>query len=289
MATVYLAPSPTGDDTRTYAAAQNSATPWATFAKVQSGATSTDTINVAAGTYTQTASITFTKSFTFVGPPPVSGMPVAVVDFNGTNYRWINNTDSKTMSFSNMRFIGQTATTNNESMMWFGSGVAFTLIISNCVFNNIVVYGDGSSNNSGIIMVGSAGTGSVTITNSLFYNITKAAAAGGGTILDIWGTQTSSLTGCVVSHTGSGTSLLTQFFRNHAGGNSTVHKNGIYKTTTATSIGTSQTYSYTCGYNFTSAPTGTGVITSDPLIIDDVGANFHISQSSPCIGTGITP
>lgn len=61
MATVYVAPAPTGDDTRTYIEAQNPSTPWATPARVEAAAVAGDTAIYADGVYTSIADPAYTK------------------------------------------------------------------------------------------------------------------------------------------------------------------------------------------------------------------------------------
>jgi hypothetical protein len=44
--------------------------------------------------------------------------------------------------------------------------------------------------------------------------------------------------------------------------------------------------SYSCFYSFSTTPTGTGNITSDPLFVDPSNSNFNLRATSPCIATG---
>lgn len=68
------------------------------------------------------------------------------------------------------------------------------------------------------------------------------------------------------------------------------HRNSIYYGNSCTwktgPSGYSQTISYCCCHNITGSPSGTGVITSDPLFIDLDNANFRLRPDSPCIDTG---
>ena len=46
------------------------------------------------------------------------------------------------------------------------------------------------------------------------------------------------------------------------------------------------TATYTDFYQVTSAPSGIGNITSDPLFVDAANGNFNLRPASPCIDTG---
>ena len=70
-----------------------------------------------------------------------------------------------------------------------------------------------------------------------------------------------------------------------------IFKNNIFLNTgtpLAIGSGDSVTFSNNCTFTgWTTIPTGTGNITTDPLFVDAPNSNFNLRPTSPCIGAGV--
>lgn len=267
MATVYL--SPTGSDSYTYAQAQNSATPWATQGKVQSSATTGDTVMMAAGTYTW-ATISFTKTFTWYGASLANGLPTTILDAGGGGVAWGGNHIFYNILFQNAKPSGANSGIFNAAVPIFTrcvfKNISFggysntqlirsypystELVLTNCLIVDVPVV-DASSQH----IIGA--NGPVTFVGCTVVN----SSAVSGEIVYAYSALTFTIKNCILSNAGGGLAL----------------KNG-----TVTFAA-----SYSDIYNFASTPSGTGVITSDPQFIDEASGNFRLRPTSPCLNVGV--
>lgn len=286
MATVYLAPSPTGDDSRTYAQAQNSATPWATFGKVQASGVSGDSVVVAAGTYPTPG--TLSKILTWIGPSLSGGLPTAIIDGAGAS----SLITIQSQTFSNIMFQNYSKTTA-QSVFNTGNNLT-TNIFNNCAFRNMDLQCGISGDGFGLFSI-DQNQATFTFTNCLFYDLRTASGSLAKSWLVDGRNGTINFTGCVFAHTaGAGaTGLAGVFRRNTTSGTYTITiKNSIFYSSTSISYATGSGYTSSATYSdffqISGNPAGTGVITSDPLLIDPVNANFRTRPGSPCWWTGIS-
>lgn len=272
MTTVYL--SPTGSDSYTYTQAQNPATPWATPGKVQTSATSGDTVSMAAGTYTF-SSVTFTKSFTFIGATLSNGFPTTILDGASVSATW--SFSGQTISLTNLMF--QNVVISTSTRLFFGNGTG-TLNATSCVFRTIQL----NDANAFVLREPLAGT----FTNCLFYGITSS----GHTSTGLFAFPTAlTLNNCTI-YLSDSTNYVKNIVHTTISGTITITNLVAFSITSSTSwrnaAGTATwQLTYSCLYNFGGSPSGTGVITSDPLFVDAANSNFNLRPTSPCIDTGI--
>lgn len=269
MATVYLNAA-TGNDSNTYAQAQNPATPWLTPGKVNTSATTGDSVVMAAGTYTF-ASVTFsTKSFTWTGSTIfTNNLPTTILDGGGAAATWTG----QPQTINNILF-------QNTVPAGGGNGLFNSILptFSNCVFRTITFGG------SNCQLIRSYPVGGCTMNNCLIMNTPLS------TVNDqyIFGTNGAiNLTNCIISITGSYTGIIIKAYSamtatikntiiSNSGGGTITYSNG--------SVTNAVTYSDL--YNITSGPTDTGVITTAPLFVDEANGNFNLRPASPAIDTG---
>lgn len=303
MATVYVSPS--GSNSYTYVQAQSSSTPWLTFSKVNTSATTGDTVSVAAGTYTF-ASITWTKSFTIVGADATT----TLVDGAGAAVSWVLN-PNQSLTMSNLTFKNAlTEGASLRSLFDFGNSAATeatTFSLTSCIIRDITIVTNtflrsalfGTSGNN------SQEFSSAILTNCLIYNVSQNNATYAHGML--WATP-GVMSNCVFTLnqctiiTGQGTYPNGSLIYGAGGGatNTLTIKNTIIYNTTGTvnlfksateqsMFGTENaTYSDFYSLTTTGLTLGTGIITSDPLFVDLSTNNYKLRPSSPCIDTGTT-
>lgn len=274
MATYYIAT--TGNDTTGDGSSGN---PWLTISKAHTAASSGDTVMVAAGTYTWTDQ-TFTKSLTIIG----AGITQTVFNGGGAAIRWT--LGAYTLSVSGIKFTGSLLSNNGVFIVVTDT----ILIMENCLFSGLTI---NASTLGGIIGInGGVVPISITLTSCIFDNCKNSGNALIG-VRSWTGTHTVTITGCTIIFTDATAACDYLFtFQSATSALSIVMKNTIVYNTTGTTIATINegsptiTATYCDFYTITSSPTGTGVITSDPLFVDAANGDFHLRPSSPCINTG---
>ena len=302
MATVYLN-SVTGNDSNTYAQAQDPSTPWLTFGKVNTSATTGDTVSVAAGTYNfATVAWSTAKVFTIVGAALVNGMPTTILDGASASRQWTGL--SATWNISNIMFqniIGA----DNITILKTNTTNTTIITFTNCVFKLIQV--DGTTSEGGVFGTLGSGTNATTINlvSCLFIDLQRVAGKTGYVLYCRGGgnnTFTINVTSCTLYFLTAGTSVVNNIFKMYSDPgtgnlNLTIKNTIVYNATglTLTShtlqvtggsgVATS-TRTYSDYYLVTGATAGTGNIITDPLFIDAPNANFNLRPTSPCIGSG---
>src|SRR5579864_3722280 len=140
MATYYV--STTGSDSNNGTAADN-AHAWLTIAHAEATVTSSDTVNLAAGTYTWPSSRTWNSGATYTGPALAVGSnkPTAIIDGGAAK---IITTLNNYFTFNNIQFqnINNTSASSYDTTSLFttssnagNKGATF----NNCAFTNITI------------------------------------------------------------------------------------------------------------------------------------------------------
>lgn len=281
MATYYIAT--TGNDST---GAGTSGNPWLTLSKAYTSSTSGDTISIAAGTYTfATASMSTGRTLTPSGAVVFDAASVSDVHWKiGGDWTIGTTSTANTITFKNGNlsntaiycFIGYTNV----------SGAAGTCTFNNCIFRDTYVRSN-SGSYGGLIGNFAAASSTFNLNNCLIYNIYPQAGGTAGKIFTR-DNLTFNLKNTIISFTS-----LTDNFTVCKEDSSTkinytnsIVYNGTAKTVNSVSSAIC-TATYSCFYAITGSPTGTGVITSDPLLVSPSGANFELQVSSPCLDTGI--
>lgn len=280
MATVYL--SPTGDDSRSYATAQNSATPWATLGKVNSSATTGDTVEMAAGTYSA-ENVTFGKNFTINGAALSNGRPTTIINSATTNKQWT--LTGRTVSISRIWFDNVASA---DGYFYFGVG-AGGLTVTNCYFSI-------TGGMYGSVLSLTTTSATATFTSCVFYVNTASAiilfslyAPGSAVLLSLYNNvfylnQFNTTYGIVyLLSANAGLTAKNNIMQNQSG----VSARFTYNAGSAPT----PTISYNCFYAGSGAITfdvGSSVngITSDPLFVDPANGNFNLRPTSPCLDAG---
>lgn len=287
MATVYLDDN-IGNDSNTYAQAQNPATPWLTLSKVNTSATTGDTVQfLTAGTYTF-PSATFTKNFTWIG---ATTNPADTVISRG----------SGTASWA---FVGTTQTMSYCTIYAGSGGIPFSntggsavtqFTFNNCIFLDVIynmAAGQAMFQNYQSV----AHAGYQLVFNRCVFDNPKATAGGTSTGI-FWNSLTYakiSMNKCTlaVKDATYGSEVI---FKTESGVKANEIKNSCWtnisgKTCTLVSAysgsGDAPTYPYSNIYGFTGSVTGTGSSTADPLFVGVSSSNYNLQKGSPAIDTG---
>jgi hypothetical protein len=280
MGTYYI--SPTGSDTTGNGSLAN---PWASLYKAIAGSATTDTIVLAAGTYTAIAN---DKSINF-GSRTILGNGIAHTIYNYASQTLSSYTcwfypDSATiqdMTFKNMINIG---TSNFPAIRLMSNKTpTFTRVCFDNCRGAVNAFIDGTQSSSG---QGKCDNTTVTLISCIFLNSGTNGVIGSyaadGTISYV-------ANNCIVVQTATGTSFGYAFTKS-AGCASLIAKNCIAynsSTTPLASANGSPTITYSCFYGTgLTLYTGTGNIASDPLFVDSVNGDYKLRPTSPCIGTG---
>ena len=275
MATVYLN-ADSGDDARSYAQAQNSATPWLTPGKVNSSATTGDTCvmqeSVADFTW---ANITFSKGLSFVGPSIIS--PARI---NAGNIAAGWTLGAYTHLLENILFK------NCPSAFLTMSGV-HNVTLRGVKFDDDILL---NTAKYGLLECNSTAGAVLNLDRVEFNNVRQSSATARGLLGTnvLLGGVTITLER-VIAYWGTGSNPAAYLHYRAYDTPVVVIRNSILSNQTGGTItyGTStNTASYSDLHLLTGAPSGTGVITSDPLWVDPVNGNFNLQQDSPCVGVG---
>ena len=270
---IYYINADIGDDTNGDGSAGN---PWLTIAHAHDNASDGDTIvcQDSAATYTYTSQA-FTKSLIITGEQDdASG---AVFDGGGGRLQWSYSVDLtvKKITFTNV------INWNSQTGLFQPSVEGTTLTLENCIFHGIIFKDD---SRQGIVQVRKSGT-VLNFINCLIYDIDIQYNGEIG-IVDITGIgiQPTDLTTNFINCT---VGVAWDYGRAFEGYK--VIKNSIFKGLQGKvlDIGPHTTIaSYSCFNNTSETPTGTGVITADPLFVDEDNGDFRLRPSSPCINSG---
>jgi len=290
MATYYL-----NADTGVDSGAGGSGAPWLTLAYAYSHSTGGDTL------YFQNSTATYTFSNQTLANRTITGQSATgvVLDGGGAVVGWAL---QGTVTINNITVQNITKFGNQWRAVLSVSGSEVILTVNGCIFHNIETfrsdYGDG--------VIGSSyaqGRFNVTINGCLFYDIKLnssgvAGAVFGFRVMNNTVASSFSVTNCTVCVTAvAPNKLLGMFNFFDAGGNTTLPTVTVKNTILSNQSGLTLKYegntiwytlsvTYSDLYLLTSAPTGTGVITSDPLFVDPTNSNFRLRPTSPCIDTG---
>jgi hypothetical protein len=277
MATWYI--SPTGNDSTGDGSTGN---PWLTSSKAVTSATSGDTIIHKDGTYGALPATTTTKDI--IHRAENIGMAVCDLNFTaGTGY-WGSAYAGRSYTFdgfhiTNARpgyyFFAMEGPTG-ASQYWY-----------NCRFSNIRLNPSGAVNLIGTFSVNNA---TLVYDRCIFQDISVVTSNTIGVFSKAVGTgSVMSVTNCSLYLTDTGGHYFSKLFNANSNQFFTF-KNNIITATGATPYGTlgaaNTTLSHCCFHNITSAPTGSGHITSDPLLVDPANGNFDLRPNSPCINSG---
>jgi len=283
MPTVYLDYT-LGDDSRTYAQAQNSATPWKLPSKVYTSATTGDTCIIANGTYTTGLTLTCAKSINWVAQTNGS----VIWDFgSSTGYYIHHNTASITTSFTGIKFINmkQNALYAAPFMCSILSGG--TLNLTDCTIDTVEV-SPLAGQDIGSVIGNYQGSWSVNLTRVLIKGVKYLISATNTNLFSSTGSAVYTLNNCTI-YIDETTKPVAKFMGIMSTSTMTGKNNIIYfVTSTPWGSPSINTMTYSDGYGITSFPANTGNITSDPLFVDVPNGNYNLRPTSPCIDTGTT-
>lgn len=277
MATYYI--STAGNDTT---GDGSYALPWLTVSKAHTAASSGDVIIVKTSATTYTfASQTFTKSLTIRGETtnPLNH----IFDGGGSSINgWKANNTALAITVEYCTFQNAT-TAANETLFFSNLAAGGVCTMNNCIVRTITmnngdydaIFGANAAN---------GGRGSIDISLVLVYGLVRGAAGTNGAILNRFASEvgTDTVTNCTFAVGTTGYKI----YRSVTGSVLTL-KNSIFYSDSSLAFGLAAggtiNYSYSCSYNFTSPPSGTGNITSDPLFVDAANSNYNLRPASPCI------
>jgi hypothetical protein len=297
MATVYL--SPTGSDSYTYTQAQNPATPWQTFAKVNSSATSGDTVICAAGEFILTATLTWSKSFYIYGAAldPTTRRPTTIVKHTTPiDGQLFINLTGLTHTWSRVLFtgVGPANPTSAQYSVLRTDASGATLILEDCWFDEVLL---GTASGNQVVVGKRYTTGSLylSLRRCVFNNCRgmNGVPSTGLITANLYdSTDIVEIINCVISQT-STTYPPVRFINNMNNTGKIRVVNSIFYNNTGSSIPLFYSTTYgieyyrnSVAYNMTNVPTGTGNLTSDPKFVDAVNKKFWLAPDSPCLGAG---
>jgi len=293
MPTYYIN-ADTGNDTTGNGSQGN---PWLTISKAYTSAASGDTIICQDSTATYTfATQTFTKSLTIQGESDdASG---AIFDAGGLGVRWAFDTVS--VQIDKLTFRNGDAPPEIAGIIpgiFYAKGNGTTLIYNDCIFHDFDINTRGYT--GGLFTKTRIWQDSqlldLTLNNCAIYDIRRIAGGEAWAIFTMYeelALSTITLVGCTIYSNLASATIWDVFY-----GRESVRfvlKNCIViaKNTDAPGLytlvpGATIAATYTCLHNFTDTISGTGNITSDPLLVDPDNGNLNLRPTSPCIDTGI--
>lgn len=283
MATYYISPS--GNDSTGNGSQGN---PWQTIAKAITASASGDTINLAAGTYTWPTATQNIPGRTFIG----QGIDKTVVD--GAAASIAGFVMSGTVTFQQIRFTNAVKTsTGNTAFFYVQVNGTHVFTFSNCQFDSLTW---NSANAGGIIQVVYNVTGSVTlnVSNCLFAYCKSSGLNQDGHIWAANGSvSTVNVTNCTFVTNRSGSQNVA-IIGGLGSGTLWVLKNNICYDVSGTNpqFVSASSPSYTGSnanviYGYSSVPTLTGTIASDPLMVDPLNNLFQLRPGSPAMDAGV--
>ena len=292
MATWYIN-ADTGNDTT---GSGTSVAPWLLLSKAITSSTSGDSIVC----QTSTATFSFEASLALGGKSLNISAAVqggAIFDGASADRQW-NITTGSGLTVSLVDLVFQNISrTSNSPIININGALVLTLNITRCVFKPSVKISTGT-NNAVIGIQNGAGstTPTINITACLFNNVTSTASPA-DSYISIWGGQPVTLSllnntfymetsatrpNYIIRYQGaytSTTSIKNCIIKNATGGTIT------WQVVGSTTV--NNTTSNNCTNSITSFPAGTANITTDPLFVDVINADFHLRSTSPCIDTGV--
>lgn len=273
MATYYI--SPTGNDVTGTGTSGN---PWQTISKAFTSSAAGDTIFCLPGTYTWV-----TQNFTTQRTIQCETAGGAIFDGAGVGRQW---TWGAGLTLVNLRFQNSTMAVVQDSFFRPNNAVgATTLTLTSITFQTLTMYQE---------IVGVNGTPLTLVTTGcLFNDIARVVLGNYQRIFNLRGAVSASISNCTVYFATWTTSVLAAIFDTFGTTLTITMKNTILRNASGNVVtwmvnpGTvTYAVSYNCFNNITGAPTNSNGITSDPLFIDEVGGNFNLRQTSPCIDAG---
>lgn len=282
MATYYI--SPTGNDTTGNG---SSATPWLTLNKFLTVYLSGDILIVKNGTYDLSSGQFLSSSPTFSTGKnvTVSGESTGGVIIDGTGVTYFMSTNDAAHSvtfedieFQNFDYSGTSATSLFISRTTFN--------VTRCKFKDITIkdvnFGGGLVSNGNWNLSATGGT--QTYTSCVFSNIISPAGING-----VFHSSAKPVDFVLRNCSFSNANVI--FRGNSTDAISVDAKNCIFSTDTAKVFASACVPTYDVTYcnthGYTSAPTGTGVITTDPLYVDRANHNIRLRPTSPCLDAGV--
>lgn len=273
MATYYI-----NADTGVNSGAGGSGAPWLTLAYAIAHSSAGDTIvcqkSTAAFAWVQQTIADRIITTTALGD--------AIFDGAGAGFYWFC---SGILTLNNLWFRNALGA---NYVPFFIPSDTLTMTFTGCRFSNLT-----TSNLSYGALIGEAGgatLGTFTFTNCEIYDFKRNS--GVISYSSMFGACLSlTLNNCTAYLTATGNANVGYLFAYMAGMTITVKNLIVHNASGATvslksGTGATATYSYSDFYLITSSPSGTGVITSDPLFIDAPNGNFNLRPTSPCIDAG---
>lgn len=270
----------------------SSGNPWETIAKAHTEASGGDTVYLQASSAAYAfATQTFTKALTWEG---VSGDPAdVVIDAGGNGRQWWFQADTV---WSNVTLY-DAGLSDRDGLLTHSSGV--TTVFNNVIFDTIDLSLAENYWYGGLVNVQvSASNVSVTLNYCAIKNCSGAGAAAHMFGASLTTTNISiALNNCTIIYTDAvnrlagvttGASVSSIEFHNCIVADlSGAAAMNFEDPSSAAAIVVRADYS--CMYSWTGAPTGTGVITSDPLLVGVAAGQFGLRPTSPCINTADLP
>lgn len=310
MATFYINADSGNDTTGTGTASA----PWLTFIKAHDEASDGDTIvaQASAATYTF-ATKTLSKSFTLKADKPGD----AVFDAGGSAVRWFQNSSTLTNIVQNIWFQNGIPNATQDPIFCFahpsGNNVS-TWKFHGCKFDDFEI------TTTSVVSNGKRG-GLIGARLQATYNSFLELRGCSISRITTWGSSPEKATlfgfdnfnttiaqtsfdfnGVAISIPASGSTAISQIFSGR-GGTAKIKqlKNIAVSTTDSTGYGyafASDIITDACFHNITSVPSGTNIITDDPLFVDPDTGNLDLQHNgfpdshadqvkSPCIDIGI--
>ena len=277
--------SPSGNDTTGNG---SESTPWLTFAKFLSSSASGDTCICAAGTYTWA---TATIAGRIVRGPAVDNP--AVFDGAAAAVKW---TISGGSTFENIEF---TNAVSPSAQTFFQIATSSQIEFTSCRFIDLVWNGGANDGFVGPSVAGATPAMAVRFSGCLFNDV--VANTGSGRILfsqRAGGSLNIPLTmeffNCILYFGSTSPTTFSYLFNEHEASlellvimTNTIIANATGATLTWMPVASFTNTLTNCTFhNITSVPSGTGNITSDPLVYDAASGNFNLRPTSPAISAG---